>query len=127
MNFEEIIEDFRQKEQIEDALCLIGKDDLADGLRKLAVAWGKIRINRTDRTDRTDKTNKKQSENEIWNELWDQVEYDFDEIKKISGVRIGIEQKMDILIGNRIIYPDGTINSFGAKAIKQMLKSQLNL
>jgi hypothetical protein len=55
------------------------------------------------------------SENEIWDWLWKNTKFSWTEFKAKAGVAYSesvLEQKMRPLIGNRILYPDGTVNSF---------------
>ena len=50
-------------------------------------------------------------ENEVWDWLWGNSRYSLTKLKDQTGVPYSesvLEQKMKLLIGNRIIYPDGT-------------------
>jgi len=124
MNFEEAIEFFKGEELVEDITVLFSKDQAAyaESLRKIVSAWPKIKLERTPA-----KKPCPDDEYGRWIWLWDQVSYDLEEIKKITGVRMAVEALTKILIGNRIIYPDGTISGWAGKALKQFLKSQLGI
>lgn len=122
MTFEAAIAKFKAQEQPEDVLPLVGKDETAARLRRLVLAWGKIGVERTGAPEAPNA-----GERELWRWLWEQVVWDDDELRQISGVRGATAESMDILIGNRIIYPDGTISVFASKALKQIMKSQLKL
>jgi hypothetical protein len=55
------------------------------------------------------------SENEVWEWLWENTGFSLTELKAKTGVPYSesvLEQKINLLIGNRILYPDGTVNSF---------------
>jgi hypothetical protein len=55
------------------------------------------------------------SGSEAWEWLWENTTYSLRELKERIGTsfsEIALENKMKPLIGNRIIYPDGTVNSF---------------
>jgi hypothetical protein len=52
-------------------------------------------------------------ESEIWDWLWHNTEFSLDELRMKSAISsIEIENRLRPLIANRIIYPDGTVNSF---------------
>jgi hypothetical protein len=55
------------------------------------------------------------SENDVWDWLWKNTGFSLTELKAKTGVPYSesvLKQKMKPLIGNRILYPDGTVNSF---------------
>lgn len=124
MKFEEAVEFFKMQETIEDITVLFSKEraDQAESLRKIVSAWKKIRLQRS----QTKKTCP-ESDHERWQWLWGEIEYDVEEIKRVTGITMPIEPLIKILIGNRIIYPDATVSEWATKAIKQLLKSQLGL
>lgn len=123
MTFEEAIKKFRAMEQIEDVMQLVGKDPQQEILRKIVVAWPKVRINRT-----TTKIKPPGDEFGLWDWLWTQVIIDTEKIAGIVGSGQGTTEKnINLLRGNRIVYPDGTVSSFATKALRQMMKSQLNI
>ena len=64
------------------------------------------------------------SEKEIWEWLWENVIYYCNELKEKTGTSYsdsGIENKMRPLIGNRIIYPDGTVNSYVQRYLREQV------
>lgn len=64
------------------------------------------------------------SENEIWDWLWRNSRFSSTDLKAKTGVPYSesvLEQKMKPLIGNRILYPDGTVNSF----VQRYLRSEV--
>jgi len=67
---------------------------------------------------------KGKSENEVWAWLWENTEYSKKELIAKIGVPLaepGLENKMKPLIGNRIIYPDGTVNSFVQRYLREQV------
>ena len=122
MNFEEALAVFKGKEQPEDVLPLVGKADLSDELRKITLAWQKMKIER-----RKPEGKAPEQEKALWDWLWEQADYDIEELQRISGVSRKLSYHIEILSGNRIIYPDGTITTFASKALKQYMKKELNL
>lgn len=87
---------------------------------KIIIAW--ININ----THPADKLTKfaGNSENEIWTWLWKNTKYSNKEIIDKLGTSLseaGLENKLKPLIGNRVIYPDGTINSYVQKYLREQV------
>lgn len=96
---------FKQNEKPEVVL-LIG-DDL--DLIKIIVAWTNTTVLRTKnlRPLRGD------SESEVWEWLWKNAVYPREELAAKSALsEYAFGKKMRLLIGNRVLYPDGTVNSF---------------
>ncbi|MFA6450720.1 MAG: hypothetical protein WCX65_14700 [bacterium] len=59
-------------------------------------------------------------ESEIWDWLWQNTEFSLDELRMKSGISsIEIENRLLPLIANRIIYPDGTLNSFVQRYLRE--------
>jgi len=59
-------------------------------------------------------------ESEIWDWLWQNTEFSIDEIKMKSSVSsFEIESSLRFLIANRIIYPDGSVNSFVQRYLRE--------
>lgn len=60
------------------------------------------------------------SENEIWDWLWENTAYSVEELIQKSGLpRYGFEKKVGPLFSNRVLYPDGTINSFVQRYLRE--------
>ncbi len=97
----------RFKENEPPEVVLFIADDPA--LMKIAVAWTTTTTSRTQRATALSD----ESENQTWRWLWTNTEYSRDELIQKSGISsYQLDSKLDLLIGNRILYPDGTINSF---------------
>jgi len=116
--FEEILEEFKKNESVEDVLPVM--DNLS--LQKILIAWSKISISRL-----PIKKAAPSIPNELWRWLWDQIEFKQDEITEITGIKFDLSKLLKILIGNRIIYPDGSISSFASKILKSILKTKLKI
>jgi hypothetical protein len=60
------------------------------------------------------------SEDEVWEWLWSKAVYSREELIAKSGhAEYAFEKKMAPLIGNRLLYPDGTINSFVQRYLRE--------
>jgi len=96
---------FKENEKPEIVL-LIGEDlDLI----KIIVAWTNTTVMRARKLSplRSD------SESEVWEWLWKNAVYSREElIAKSALSEYSFDRRITPLIGNRVLYPDGTINSF---------------
>lgn len=122
MTFDEILAQFKAKEQPEDVLPLVGKEEAPARLRKLALAWGKIGIERIDAP-----ASPQPGELGLWDWIWAQAVWNEDDLRMIAGVRGDITDSMNVLRGNRIIYPDGSITIYATQVLRQIMKSQLGM
>jgi hypothetical protein len=107
---------FKQNERPEVVLLLADNTNL----RKIVVAWISLDTKRVDKLTGL----LGDSENEAWEWLWKNTTYSLKELKEKIGTSLpetALENKMKPLIGNRIIYPDGTVNSF----IERYLREQV--
>jgi hypothetical protein len=107
---------FKQNEKPEVVLLVADNPDRI----KIIVAWTNLNVQH----DRKLTDLKDVSGNEVWEWLWENVKYSKKELIEKSGVPLsepGLENKMKPLIGNQIIYPDGTVNSF----IQRYLREQV--
>ena len=107
---------FKRNERPEVVLLLADKPDLV----KIIVAWTSLDVRRADML--TDPPGK--SESESWEWLWQNTNYHPGELKEKIGTslsKVALENKMKPLIGNRIIYPDGTVNSFVERYLREQV------
>jgi len=98
---------FKQNEKPEVVLLLSGTPDLVE----IVIAWTSLDVRQASKLTGLPGD----SENEEWEWLWDNTVYSLKELKEKIGTsfsEIALENKMKPLIGNCIIYPDGTMNSF---------------
>jgi hypothetical protein len=96
---------FKENEKPEVAL-LIGDD--AD-LIKLIIAWANTTVTRADEFFPLQGN----SDSEVWQWLWRHTRYSREDfLAKSALFEYTFDKKIIPLIGNRIVYPDGTIHSF---------------
>jgi hypothetical protein len=113
--FEEKLSWFKQNERPETVLLIADNPDRI----KLIIAWTNCSMKQsTNFSELKDK-----SENDTWNWLWENVSYSATELKEKSDTpsEIVLENRIIPLIGNRIIYPDGTMNSY----VQRYLRDQV--
>jgi hypothetical protein len=105
---------FKQNERPETVLLIADNPDLV----KIVVAWTSLDIRRANKL--TDLPGG--SESEVWEWLWENTTYSLKELKEKIGTsfsEIALENKIRPLIGNRIIYPDGAVNSFVERYLRE--------
>jgi hypothetical protein len=105
---------FKQNERPEVVLLLTDNPDLI----KIVVAWTSLSTRRMEKLTEL----YSDSESKAWAWLWENTTYNLKELKdKISTSfsEIALENKMKPLIGNRIIYPDGTVHSFVERYLRE--------
>jgi len=96
---------FKESEKPEVVLLIADESNLI----RIVVAWTNIRVARAKNLSPC----QGDSECEAWEWLWKNATYSQSELIAKSAVpEHGFEKKMAPLIGNRVLYPDGTINSF---------------
>jgi len=104
----------RLKRDESPEVVLLVADDPA--LMKIAVAWTSLDVRPAEEpTDPPDELDRK-----AWDWLWANVEYSVDELAEKSGLTATlVERKLRPLIGNRVLYPDGTVNSFVQRYLRE--------
>ncbi len=105
--FIEKLNGFKQNEKPETVLVIADNPELI----KIIVAWSNLEVKPAGELTKLTGD----SENEIWGWLWKNTGFSLTELKAKTGIPCSesvLEQKMKLLIGNRILYPDGTVNSF---------------
>jgi len=56
----------------------------------------------------------------MWNWLWANARYSLDDLAEKSSLTVPlVERKLKPLIGNRVMYPDGTVNSFVQRYLRE--------
>jgi hypothetical protein len=106
---------FKQNEKPETMLLVADNPDRI----KLIIAWTNTSVGQTETISDFDG----KSDNEIWDWLWENVTYSKSELKEKADVasEIVLENKMKPLIGNRVIYPDGSINSYVQRYLREQV------
>ena len=87
---------------------------------KIVIAWTNLEVRRVEKMTLP----KGESESEVWEWLWKNTTYSRAELIDKIGISFsgpGLESKMRPLIGNRILYPDGTINSFVQRYLREQV------
>jgi len=107
---------FKQNEKPEVVLLIAENPDLV----KIVVAWTSLDVRRADKLTGLPGG----SESEAWEWLWENTTYNLRELKEKIGTpfsEIALENKIKPLISNRIIYPDGTVNSFVERYLREQI------
>jgi len=105
---------FKQNEKPEVILLFDNNPEM----EKIIVAWTSMDTKRTGKI----KGSPDESESKSWEWLWNNSTYSLKELKEKIGTSLceaAPKSKMKPLIGNRIIYPDGTVNSFVERYLRE--------
>jgi len=95
------------KENEKPEVVLLIADDL--DLIKIVVAWTNTTVTTAEKLNSL----RGESDSDVWDWLWKNAVYSREElIAKSALSEYGFEKKMRPLVGNRVLYPDGTVNSF---------------
>jgi hypothetical protein len=83
---------------------------------KIVVAWTSLDVRPVDKPKR----HPGESERKIWDWLWANARYSLDDLAERTGLTARlVERKLKPLIGNRVLYPDGTVNSFVQRYLRE--------
>ena len=107
---------FKQNEKPEVVLLLNEKPDLI----KVVISWTNLNVRRVKELTKSSGD----SESEVWEWLWENVTYSLKELKDKIGKslsEVALDNKLKLLTGNRIIYPDGTVNSFVERYLREQV------
>ena len=110
------LEWFKENEKPEVLLTIINNQNAV----KTVIAWTSMSTKPVDILSRLSSN----SENEIWTWLWDNTEYSISELQDKLDVPLsesGLNSRLKPLIGNRVIYPDGTINTYVQKYLREQV------
>jgi len=103
---------FKEKEQPEGVLLLADEPQLI----RLSVAWTNIHVEAAEQPSGLDDDSKCA----IWNWLWDNTHFSKEDLVSNSGAfRSSFDGHIRTLIGNRILYPDGSINTFIQRYLRE--------
>jgi hypothetical protein len=110
---------FKEHERPEAVLVVADDTELT----RIVVAWPTVVVE----VEARSATPPSGREHECWDWLWRNTRYSQAEIAERTGIRgETLERKMQILIGNRVIYPDGTVNSFVQRYIREKVLKLFN-
>ena len=102
---------FKENERPEVVLLIADDPELT----KIVVAWHNVEVKIKDELSKL----LKNSENDVWSWLWENTEYEYsDFVEKSEVPKNHLHKRLPILIGNRILYPDGSVNSYVQKYLK---------
>jgi hypothetical protein len=83
---------------------------------KIAVAWTSLDVRSVETLSRLSG----ESEREIWDWLWANACYSLDDLAETSRLTAAlVKRELKPLIGNRVLYPDGTVNSFVQRYLRE--------
>jgi hypothetical protein len=114
--FSEKLTNFKQNEVPEVVLLIADNPELI----KIIIAWTNIDVKCTNELTSLPGD----SEREIWEWLWQNTKFSIVELKEKADISVAdyvLESKMKPLIGNRIIYPDGTVNSYVQRYLREQV------
>ncbi|MCE5230764.1 hypothetical protein LLG95_14395 [bacterium] len=110
--FDRILEQFKSGEQPESVLMVVGNAALI----RIILCWAGVEIKRVGNP----KTCKATGDEARWAWLWSKVTYSRDDLlARIPGAGSRTGKALDALIASRILYPDGTINSYVQRYLHQ--------
>ena len=105
---------FKQDERPEVVL-LIADDP---SRTKIVIAWSHTTVSSKAKPTRL----RHEAENGIWDWLWENTEYSEQELAAKSTLPVvKLREQMQALIGNGVLYPDGTVNSFVLRYLRQQV------
>jgi hypothetical protein len=107
---------FKQNEKPEAVLVVADNPDLV----KIVIAWTNLDVKPTGELT----SPLGESESETWEWLWKNARFSIAELKEKVGIsfsELALVNKMKPLIGNRVIYPDGTVNSFVQRYLREQV------
>lgn len=112
--FSEKLTYFKQNERPEVVLLVADNPEYI----KIIIAWSMLDV----RWKENPVESHGDSEREVWEWLWSNSRYSIAELKEKADIRLAdwvIQEKIKPLIGNRVIYPDGTTNSYVQRYLKE--------
>jgi len=116
----EKLNELKDKEKPEAVLLVAGNAQLT----RIIVAWINTCVSRRRRLSKRKGTD----DETLWRWLWQNVEYPREELISKSGVsERTFDSKLAALIGNRVLYPDGTINSFVQRYLRKKVLKLLDV
>jgi hypothetical protein len=105
---------FKQNEKPEAVLLIADEPERI----KIVIAWTNTQVIQAENLTRQVNT----SEKGTWGWLWENTVFSREELLGAIGAALsdaGLEKKMRPLIGNRILYPDGTVNSYVQRYLRE--------
>lgn len=114
--FAEKLDYFKKNERPEAVLQVANHPERI----KIVIAWTNLEVHCVGKLTGL----KNESDSVIWEWLWKNIKYSRAELIDKIGISFpesGLDNKMKPLIGNRILYPDGTINSYVQRYLREQV------
>ncbi len=105
---------FKQNEKPETVLVVADRPERIT----LVLAWTNLDVRRSEKLTKL----RGESDGEVWVWLWENARYSRIELMERIGTSLSesvLEAKMNPLVGNRVLYPDGTVNSFVQRYLRE--------
>lgn len=116
-NFGEVLGHFKKIEEAENIVPVIDDEQLRNAL----VGWKGVKI-----SYKTPSNCPFHDDSSMWEWMWEQVEFDQQEFGVIAGIKAqDVGRILTRLQGLRLIYPDGTINSFARQYLTAIIMAKL--
>jgi hypothetical protein len=113
--FAGLLEYFKASEDAEMVMPML--DD--NILRNAVVSWQSVEIKPKDATDEPCPYTEGKAQ---WNWMWTRIQYDQRSFGIVAGIaEHKVNDVLTRLMGLRLIYPDGTINSFAKNYLRSMV------
>jgi hypothetical protein len=110
--FRERLRRFKENENPEVVLLIADDPEFT----KIVVAWTSLDV----RSIETPSGLSGESERETWEWLWASASFSVDDLAERSSLTVPlVQRKLKPLIGNRVLYPDGTVNSFVQRYLRE--------
>jgi len=120
MNYGEAIAYFKSVKQIDKVIALFGNQPLIEAL----LAWKSIQI----RFKESGLTYEGLSDTELWDKLWENVEFSKERWAVIAGIKPQLANNIfERLRGYRLIFPDGTIDVIANQYVNSIIIDKLGL
>jgi hypothetical protein len=105
---------FKENEKPEAVLMIADSPHLV----KIVVAWTSMPVCRMRHLIQL----KGATDEAVWRWLWANTEYSGEElVKRIPAADATTNRKIEALIANRVLYPDGTANGFVEKFLREQV------
>lgn len=105
---------FKENEKPEAVLMVADSPHLI----KIVVAWTSMPVCRVRHLSQPPDS----SDEAVWTWLWQNSDYSREElVKRIPAADATTNRKVDALIANRVLYPDGTANGFVEKFLREQV------
>lgn len=118
--FKDALDRFKNLEQPEAVLLVASHKEYVN----IAAAWMQCRV----RAKATPAGCPDKPDSDIWAWLWENAHFSRAALKERSGVpEKRFEDRLDTLVANRVLYPDGTINSFVRRYLREKVLKLLGV